>query len=202
MTRSRSDRAARPRGRAALRWAKTVLAGAVIVMCTALLLVGTVVPRLTGAMPYTVLTGSMEPTYPPGTLLIVRPVDEDQIRLGTVITYQLHSGRSEVVTHRVIGTGVSSDGEQTFITQGDANGAPDAEPVRPVQVRGEVWYSVPYAGWIAQLVAGENRILLLQVISAGLFAYALWMFISGLIDLRRDRRSTAQAHRDAPEETL
>ena len=202
MTRSRNARAARPRGRAALRWVKTALAGAVIIVCTALLLVGTVIPRLTGAMPYTVLTGSMEPTYPPGTLLIVRPVSEGQIQVGTVITYQLRSGQPEVVTHRVIGAGISPDGEKTFITQGDANGAPDVEPVRAVQIRGEVWYAVPYAGWIAQLVTGENRILLLQAISAVLFVYALWMFISGFIDHRRGRRSTAQTHHDASEETL
>ena len=34
-----------------------------------------VIPRLTGSTPYTVLTGSMVPTYPPGTLIVVKPED-------------------------------------------------------------------------------------------------------------------------------
>ena len=60
-----------------------------------------VVPALTHSTPYTILTSSMVPTYPPGTLVIVRPVAVDDIHIGTVVTYQLESGKPEVVTHRV-----------------------------------------------------------------------------------------------------
>ncbi len=60
-------------------------------------------PRLGGATPYTVLTSSMEPEYPPGTLVVVRPVPIEEIGIGDVITYQLESGEPTVVTHRVVG---------------------------------------------------------------------------------------------------
>lgn len=194
MTSPHRTQAAHPRGRAALRWVRVFLAGSVIVICAALLLVGTVIPRLTGAMPYTVLTGSMEPSLPPGTLLIVRPVEQEQIQLGSVITYQLRSGQPGVVTHRVVGSSVSGNGERTFITQGDANSSPDAEPVRAAQVRGEVWYAVPYAGWIAQLVTGEQRLLLLKIVAAGLVLYALWMFASAVRDHRGHHTRAAPPH--------
>jgi signal peptidase len=72
----------------------------------ALALVGVVAPLVLGATPYTVLTGSMRPTYPPGTMVVVRPVDVERVAPGDVVTYQLASGRPEVVTHRVVAVGV------------------------------------------------------------------------------------------------
>src|SRR6185437_14360383 len=59
-------------------------------------------PMLTKSTPYTVLTGSMTPNYPAGTLVIVKPTDVQQIHIGDVITYQLESNQPAVVTHRVI----------------------------------------------------------------------------------------------------
>lgn len=71
--------------------------------------------------------------------MVVRPVDADEIRVGDVITYQLASGRSTVVTHRVVSIGTRLDGTPVFTTQGDANDTADEEVVRPVQVRGRLW---------------------------------------------------------------
>src|SRR5690554_3045189 len=106
-----------------------------------------VVPAVTGSTPMTVLTGSMDPTYPPGTLIIVKPIDTADIRIGDPITYQIESGKEAVVTHRVISVTSSSDGSTSFTTQGDANNAPDAAPVIAEQNRGEVWYSLPWIGY-------------------------------------------------------
>ena len=49
------------------RRAGTVLTAAVLVAAAAVLAVAVLVPRLAGATPYTVLTDSMRPAYPPGT---------------------------------------------------------------------------------------------------------------------------------------
>ena len=61
--------------RAVLTFVGRTLAWLVILGAVAVLLVAVVVPRVAGATPYTVLTGSMAPAYPPGTLVVVRPVD-------------------------------------------------------------------------------------------------------------------------------
>ena len=58
----------------------------------ATLLVALVVPRLAGATPYVVLTGSMQPKMPPGTLVVARPVDPMSIAPGDVVTYQIQLG--------------------------------------------------------------------------------------------------------------
>ncbi|RYJ02767.1 MAG: signal peptidase I, partial [Actinomycetales bacterium] len=58
----------------------------------AMLVVSVLVPRLAGATPYTVLTGSMRPTMPPGTLVVAKPVDPEALEVGDVVTVQLRSG--------------------------------------------------------------------------------------------------------------
>lgn len=145
------------------------------------------VPALTGSTPMTILTGSMEPTYPPGTLIIVQPVETADIRIGDAITYQLRSGEPEVVTHRVVAIS-STDGETTFTTKGDNNSVADALPVTPVQVRGTVWYAVPYIGYVNTMVNGDNRSWVVPVVAVALFSYAGWMFASGVMQTARRRR--------------
>lgn len=141
-------------------------------LAVAVVAAAVVVPRLTGSTPMTVLTGSMAPTYPPGALVVVRPVPVEEIGIGTPITYQLRSGESTVVTHRVVGVGYDGRGRRVFTTQGDANEAPDREPVRAVQVRGEVWYAVPWIGRLNLVLTRDQHELITRVVAVGCFVYA------------------------------
>lgn len=141
-----------------------------------LLLAAVAIPRLGGGTTYTIKTGSMTPGLPPGTLIVVRPVDPADIGIGAVITYQLHSGDPTVVTHRVVGV-TRIDGEPAFQTRGDANNAPDSEWVRGVQVKGKFWYRVPYAGRIGTFVTGSSRGIATYVLAGALFAYAAAMYV-------------------------
>jgi signal peptidase len=109
-----------------------------------------------------------------------------------VITYQLESGKPTVVTHRVTGVGVDTTGELRFTTQGDANSTPDAATVRPVQVRGERWYSVPHVGRLSTLLSGDERQTLVYVVAALLLGYAGYEFI-GAAASRARRRSGGRA---------
>jgi len=175
--------------RPALGFLRRVLAWSVILGAGAVLLVAVAVPRLAGATAYTVQTGSMRPTLPPGTLVVVRPAEPDEIGIGSVVTYQLESGRPEVATHRVVQIGINNaTGERVFRTKGDANDAVDLLPVRPVQVRGELWYAVPYVGLAGDLVTGSRQLPLLLVV-AGLLGYAAWMFVGAARDRRSHRRT-------------
>lgn len=157
------------------------------------LLAAVLLPRIGGATPYAVLSSSMEPDLSPGTLVVVRPSASDDIAVGDVITYQLESGQAPVVTHRVVGIRTDLRGETSFLTQGDANTAVDAEPVRPVQVRGELWYAVPYLGRVHTLLSGAPHRLLVWGAAAALIGYAAVMF-SGAARERRTR-AAAGTHR-------
>jgi signal peptidase len=157
-----------------------------------------VVPAATSSTPYTILTSSMEPGLPPGTLVIVKPIDPQDVNIGTVVTYQLDSGEAAVVTHRVIeiqGPNLPG-GDPTFITKGDANSAPDAKPVMTVQLKGAVWYSVPYVGWINNIVNGDLRAIVIPIVAGLLFLYAGWMIVSNRTEARRRRRREEAEDRD------
>lgn len=157
-----------------------------------MLLAGAVVlvPAVSGSTPYTILTSSMEPSMPPGTLVIVKPIDPQDVKIGTVVTYQLYSGEADVVTHRVVEIQAPTlPGEDpSFITKGDANADPDAKVVKAVQLRGAVWYSVPWIGWVNNVVNGDLRAVVIPIVAGLLFLYAGWSIVSNQIDRRRKRR--------------
>ena len=155
-----------------LRWVLRAASWAVCLAGVAALAVAVVVPRMAGATPYTILTGSMQPQMPPGTLVVTRPVDPSEIKVGTVLTYQLESGEAAVVTHRVIGIGVDGTGERIFRTQGDANDVADELPVRAEQIRGEHWYAVPHLGRLGTLIDQDVRSRLVTLAGLGLLVYA------------------------------
>ncbi|MGX1792799.1 signal peptidase I [Microbacterium sp. NPDC055312] len=149
------------------------------------------VPALTGSTALTVLTSSMEPHLPPGTMVVVRPTDAADVEPGMVLTYQLRSGEPTLITHRVTQVLAGVDGERRFITKGDNNAAADADPVREVQVRGTVWYAIPWLGWAAVAITGPHRAVMVTVAVVLLFGYAAWAFGSGLVDRMRRRGSVA-----------
>lgn len=173
-------------------WIGRVTAWLVILGVFAVLAVAVVVPRVAGGTPYTVLTGSMRPSYPPGTLVVVKPVDADEIEVGDVITFQRKSGESAVVTHRVTAVAVGLDGKARFTTQGDDNQTPDKEPVEPVQVRGRLWYSIPFLGYVNAVLTGKQRQYAVYGVATLLVGYAAFMFVGAIRDQRRGRRRAGE----------
>jgi signal peptidase len=171
-----------------LAWVRRAVAWTVILGVGAVLTVSVVLPRLGGGTAYAVLTGSMRPSMPPGTLVVVRPADPEDLAIGDVVTYQRRSGEPTVVTHRIVAIAIKADGERTFRTQGDANDGVDLVPVRSVQIRGRLWYSVPRLGYLNRYVNGDQRELATLVVAAGLGVYALAMFGETVRDRRRARR--------------
>lgn len=161
-----------------------VIMVAVVVIVAAVLL-----PRVVGGGAYTILTGSMRPGMPPGSLVVVRPVDPAALHIGDVITFQLRSGQPEVATHRIAGIGTTTTGERVFTTHGDANDADDVKPVRAVQVRGRRWYALPYVGFANSFLTGEQRAIGRLVVAGVLAGYAVVMFVGGVRDRRRERRA-------------
>ena len=176
-----------------LWWTRAIGGWLVLLVVAAFVAATVAIPRLAGGTAYTVTSGSMRPTMPPGTLIVTRPADPAALGIGDVITYQAVSGRPAVVTHRIIGLGYAANGEITFRTRGDANDTADAEPVRAVQVRGALWYALPYVGYVNTWITGRTRSVLVYAVSAALFGYAGWMFVSSARDRRRTPRRSEGA---------
>ncbi len=170
----------------------------VILSAAAALMVSVAVPRIAGGTPYDVLTGSMRPDLPPGTLVVVRPTPIEDIAIGDVITYQLESGEATVVTHRVVGIGVGVDGDRVLQTQGDANEKFDPQPVREVQIKGELWYSVPQLGRLHQALTGQERQWAVYAVAFLLLGYAA-MAWGGALRSRLRRREELDDEANTPQ---
>lgn len=167
----------------------------VLLLAVAVAVVG--LPAALGGSAMTVLTKSMEPGLPPGTLVVVKPTPVDDIAVGDVITFQIRSGEAAVVSHRVIAK-TYADGEVLFTTQGDNNPMPDAEQVRQVQVQGTVWYSLPLLGWANLLLTGQSRGIVLAVVAGALFLYALASTVGAARERIRRRPSGRATLSGAP----
>jgi signal peptidase len=170
---------------AVLTFGGRTIAWVVILGAAAVVLAAVLIPRLAGATPYTILTSSMSPAYPPGTLVVVTPAAVEDLHVGDVITVQLESGEETVVTHRISGISYALDGDVEFETKGDANPTPDRELRMPVQIRGELWYALPFLGYLATALTGAERQWIVTVIEIGLLGYAAWMFVGAWRSRRR-----------------
>ena len=111
--------------------------GVNVSMANAKSLVGNQMPMPFGYGASVVLSGSMEPEFSKGDLIIVGEADSYQER--DIVVFQ--DGASLVV-HRII----EIDGEK-IITQGDANNVPD-EPIESSVIKGKVLFHIDKLGTI------------------------------------------------------
>lgn len=128
-------------------WISGVLVGIVVLLAVALVGV-----RLVGLQPYVVLSGSMEPTYPVGSLIYVKSVDYKELKAGDPITYMI--SQNTVVTHRIIEVLVDEEDPNTirYFTQGDANDVPDGTSVHYKNIIGKPVFSIPYLGYVSNYI--------------------------------------------------
>lgn len=120
-----------------------------LVVILALLLVGV---RLLGFQVFTVLSGSMEPDYPVGSLIYVKDVDYKQLKTGDVITFMLDE--DTVATHRIIEVLVDEEDPETirYFTKGDANDAADSSSVHYKNIIGTPVFTIPCLGYVANYI--------------------------------------------------
>lgn len=100
--------------------------------------------RLIGLTPYTVLSGSMEPTYHVGSVIYVKEATPEKLQNNDPITFLLNG---TTVTHRIIDIKNGEDGLQ-FYTKGDANNVADGGFVTPDRIIGIPVFHIPLLGFV------------------------------------------------------
>ncbi len=159
------------------------LAVVVVAIC-AVALVGL---RLVGFRIFTVMSGSMEPEYPVGSLVYVAPVNYQELKVGDVISYVANDDKV-VVTHRIteIETDANDASVLRFRTKGDANKAADANLVHYKNVLGKPAIVIPHIGYFAHNIQQPPGIYIMLVVGTLLLA---WTFLPGTLE---ERRKTAR----------
>src|SRR5665213_3254982 len=177
------------------RWLVRASIFAFLMVVAAAVTVLIVLPRATHGTALTVLTASMTPDIPVGSVVIDRPVDPATLHVGDIATYQETAGKAVYITHRIVAIDTATN-PVTFTFKGDANRGPDLNPVPATAIRGQVWFHVPYLGAIRDsLRAGGDRATLLGLLIVGLGLYAIFQLITGLRGQRRNPlRHAATTH--------
>ena len=148
----------------------TLIMAAAVILCLVL-----AVPRFAGVQTYIVVSGSMEPAIPVGSLVYSRETEPQTLEPGDVIVFYSTDaaessggsadGSAVPITHRVV-ENHTDEGE--IITKGDANAANDLFPTAYANVEGKVVLHIPKLGFLAAPVATMGgKIAVMMVIVAG-----------------------------------
>lgn len=156
----------------------------VLVAAIAVVLVGL---KMMGYRSFTVLSGSMEPEYPVGAMLYVKPINYQELKVGDVISY-VASDDKTVVTHRIVKIEVDEADATVwrFKTKGDANKTADAKLVHYKNVLGTPTIIIPYIGYFVHNIQKPPGIYITLVVGTLLLA---WTFLPSTLE---ERRKTAR----------
>lgn len=134
------------------------------------------VPRLMGYGIYDIVSGSMEPGIPVGSVIYVEQAAPEDIQAGDVIAFQ--SGES-VIAHRVVENHVV---EGSFTTKGDANAEEDMQAVAYQDLIGRVARHYPMLGDLMSVYSSKiGKAYIIAFAACG----AMFNILAGRLRVRR-----------------
>lgn len=112
---------------------------------------------------FIVLTGSMEPTIPVGSIIYTK----SQIAYDKNDVVSFKNAAEQTVTHRIadINYSVSTN----YTTKGDANNTVDSTTVLPAHVIGKVYFQLPYVGYLMNFLRTTTGFLLVVILPITIF---------------------------------
>jgi len=163
----------------------------ILIVLLALLLVG---GRLIGLQVFTVLSGSMEPSYHVGSVIYVKDINPEEIKGGDVITFMINEGT--VATHRVVEVvpDVVDSTVLRFQTKGDANASEDGGLVHYKNIIGSPVFTIPYLGFIANYIQSPPGLYV--AVSGGAILLLLVFLPDLLSDDEEDKKQKSRGKLD------
>jgi len=112
-----------------------------------------------------VLTSSMAPAIPAGSVVVTKQLAGDQYRVGDVVTF--FTGKQSVpeVTHRITGIQTGKNGLREVVTKGDANTNGDDGVVEVTRIKGKVVTGLPLLGYVFTLEKTPTGFLCLILVT-------------------------------------
>lgn len=150
----------------------------VLVFVVVFLALSVSIIRFFGFEVYGVLTGSMEPEYPTGSLIYVKKIDTSALQVGDTISFKL--SENIIATHRIVEL-VPDESNPSVIqyrTKGDANDVADASLVSREDIIGKVVFCLPKMGYFLNYIQSPTGITTTVLVSLLLIAL---VFVSELI---------------------
>lgn len=126
---------------------------------------------------FVVLTGSMNPAIPQGSMMYVS--SQPEYKKGDIITFSTPNGSR--ITHRI-----AEVAGQAYVTRGDANSVSDQELVLKEQIIGKTFFTIPHMG---------NIVLFLKSIY-GIVSVLLFAVIIVAIEIAKSRKKLNENYLD------
>lgn len=121
--------------------------------------------EMIGYRTYTVLSGSMEPEFYPGDMVVTKHKNKTDIKVNDIVTFRDNDG--VVITHRII-----EETPNGYITKGDNNNVEDKDVIKDENIIGEVKFSIPKLGYISDFLSNP------MVIAVEMILLAVFIFFS------------------------
>ena len=117
--------------------------------------------------PVVVVSGSMEPEIPVGSLVFIDQRDQS-VDPGDVIAYRIGDTMDTMIVHRV----VDQNNDGTYITKGDSNDTADPASVTKQQIVGKEIFCVPKAGQV-RFICSKAGFLIIGAVAIGYFIFGM-----------------------------
>ena len=117
--------------------------------------------------PGVVVSGSMEPEIPVGSLVFIDQRDQS-VDPGDVIAYRIGDTMDTIIVHRV----VDQNNDGTYITKGDSNDTADPASVTKQQIVGKEIFCVPKAGKV-RFICSKAGLLIIGAVAIGYFIFGM-----------------------------
>ena len=155
----------------ARRWAARLLLGVPAVSLVALLLT-VALPALFGFRSLVIMSGSMEPAIPTGSVVVVRRIPAAEIAVGEVVSFVNPEDPGGTLTHRVQAV-AGAGGRIEVKTRGDANTGTESWSIAAAGTVGRVVFHLPLLGYLLAPLQGTLPRLVLVVSPALLLGVSL-----------------------------
>ena len=139
-----------------MRFWINLLIYAVLTLAISGLLLLLVVPISFEQRAAVVLSGSMEPALPTGSLAFSVPIKPEEVEVGDIIVFSAKEGSDITASHRVVEISSNAEG-LSFLTKGDASENVDPFLIPADYVRGKVVYHIPRLGKMITSAHGYVR---------------------------------------------
>lgn len=110
-------------------------------------------PSIFGIKTFTIISGSMKPTFEIDDLILVREYNINNLNDGDIISFKQDN---DIITHRIVKI-EKSESEIVFITKGDANNVTDINKVKSSQIEGKYIGKIPKVGKILAFL--KNKVV-------------------------------------------
>ncbi len=140
-------------------------------------------PMVFGFSPVIVMSGSMNPEFYTGDMILLQKTDPDTLEVGDVVCYFAEGDKEAAVTHRIVEI-QNQDGQRVFIMRGDANSSEDRIGVTPDMIQGK-YTGVCFVGVGNIAVFLQSPMGMIICIVCPLVLFVLWDAVRRMIASRK-----------------